>query len=55
MSDETGDLYVTLRPNNFVIHPAMGKELTVNGTVVFKNNDVSLVGKSVVVEGKTYS
>ena len=54
MSDKTGDLYVNLKPNDFVIPPAMGKEVTVNGTILIKDNDVALIGTSVLLEGKTF-
>ena len=54
LSDGNGDLYVTLKPNNFVIPPAMGKEVTVQGILAIQGNDVSLIGSSVVLDGKTY-
>ena len=54
MSDNSGDLYVNLKPNNFVIPPAMGKKVTVTGNLITKDNDVSLIGTSVDVEGKQY-
>jgi uncharacterized protein YdeI (BOF family) len=54
MSDDNGDLYVNLKPNNFVIPPAMGKKVTVIGNVVIKDNDLALVGSSVSLDGKTY-
>lgn len=55
MSDTTGEMYVTLSPNNFVIPPAMGKEVTVNGTLAIEGTDVALVGSQVLLDGKTYS
>ncbi|MDD1729333.1 MAG: hypothetical protein LUQ50_09720 [Methanospirillum sp.] len=54
ISDESGDLYVNLKPNNFVIPPAMGKEVTVTGVLKVKDNDASLIGSSVLLGGKTY-
>jgi uncharacterized protein YdeI (BOF family) len=54
MSDKTGDMYVTLKPNDFVIPPALGKEVSVNGTISIKDNDVALIGSSVLLDGKTY-
>jgi uncharacterized protein YdeI (BOF family) len=54
MSDDSGDLYVNLKPNNFVIPPAMGKKVTVTGKVITKDNDVALVGSSVDVQGTHY-
>lgn len=54
MSDDSGDLYVNLKPNNFVIPPAMGKKVTVVGNVVVKDNDMALIGSSVNLDGKTY-
>jgi uncharacterized protein YdeI (BOF family) len=54
MSDDTGDLYVNLKPNNFVIPPSMGKNVVVNGTILEKNGDVAYIGSSVFVEGKLY-
>ncbi|WP_394698558.1 hypothetical protein [uncultured Methanospirillum sp.] len=55
MSDESGDLYVTLKPNNFVIPPSIGKKVTVTGNILIKDNDVTLVGSSVDVEGSHFS
>ncbi len=55
MSDESGDLYVDLKPNNFVIPPSMGKKVAVTGKVVVKDNDIALIGSSVDVEGTHYS
>jgi len=54
MSDDNGDLYVNLKPNDFVIPPAMGKKVTVVGTVVVKDNDMALIGSSVNLGGKNY-
>ena len=54
MSDDSGDLYVNLKPNNFVIPPSMGKKVTVVGDVVVKDNDMTLIGSSVNLDGKTY-
>ncbi|HWQ67166.1 MAG TPA: hypothetical protein VN372_09880 [Methanospirillum sp.] len=54
MSDDTGDLYVNIRPNNFVIPPATGKEVTTQGNITVKDNDVALIGSSVLLDGKTY-
>jgi len=54
MSDSNGDLYVNLKPNNFVIPPAMGKKVTVVGKVVVKDNDMALIGSSVNLDGKNY-
>jgi hypothetical protein len=54
ISDETGDLYVNLNPNNFVIPPSMGRAVVVNGTILEKNGDVAFIGSSVSVEGKFY-
>lgn len=54
ISDESGDLYVDLKPNNFVIPPAMGKKVTVVGSLITKDNDVTLIGSTVDVEGKQY-
>ena len=55
LSDDTGNLYVDLKPNNFVIPPSMGKNVVVNGTILEKNGDVAYIGSSVSVEGKPYS
>ena len=54
LTDDTGDLYINLKPNNFVIPPAMGKKVIVNGSAIIKDNDVALIGSSVDLEGKTY-
>ena len=54
LSDESGDLYVNLKPNNFVIPPAMGKTVVVNGTALLKDGDIILLAKGVTLEGKTY-
>jgi uncharacterized protein YdeI (BOF family) len=54
LSDKSGDLYVNLKPNNFVIPPAMRKEVTITGNITLKDNDVSLIGSSVLLEGKKY-
>lgn len=54
LSDNTGDLYVNLKPNNFVIPPAMGKKVEVNGTILVKSGDVAFIGSSVDLEGKHY-
>lgn len=54
MSDDSGDLYVTLKPNNFVIPPAMGRDTTVIGKLVVKDNDASLIGSSMLLDGITF-
>lgn len=54
LSDDTGDLYVNLKPNNFVIPPSMGKEVVVNGTILESSGDVAFIGSSVAVDGKIY-
>lgn len=54
LSDDNGDLYVNLKPNDFVIPPAMGKKVTVVGNVVVKDNDMALIGSSVNLDGKNY-
>lgn len=54
ISDDTGDLYVNLKPNNFVIPPSMGKNVEVNGTIIEQNGDVAYIGSSVSVEGIYY-
>ncbi len=51
MSDDSGDLYVTLKPNNFVIPLSLGKKVIVTGNILIKDHDVTLVGSSVDVEG----
>jgi len=53
ISDDTGDLYVTLRANNFVIPPAMGKKATVTGQVSQKG-DVYVTGSQVIIGDTTY-
>ncbi|ABD41899.1 hypothetical protein Mhun_2194 [Methanospirillum hungatei JF-1] len=53
ISDDTGDLYVTLRANNFVIPPAMGKKATVIGQVSMKG-DVYVTGSQVIIGDTTY-
>ena len=54
LSGESGDLYVNLKPNNFVIPPEMGKDATVTGILMIKDSDASLIGSVVQVDGKTY-
>ncbi len=54
ISDDTGDLYVTLRANNFVIPPAMGKKATVTG-LVSEKGDVYVTGSQVTIGDTTYS
>ncbi|QXO93977.1 hypothetical protein KSK55_11610 [Methanospirillum purgamenti] len=53
ISDDTGDLYVTLRANNFVIPPAMGKKATVTGQVSEKG-DIFVTGSQVTIGDTTY-
>lgn len=53
ISDDTGDLYVTLRANNFVIPPAMGKKATVTGQVSQKG-DIYVTGSRVIIGDTTY-
>lgn len=53
LSDDTGDLYVTLRANNFVIPPAIGKKATVTG-LVEKKDDLFVTGSKVTVGDTTY-
>jgi hypothetical protein len=55
LTDPTGDIYVDLKPHNFVIPPAMGKSVLVNGSILTKNNDLTFVGNSVNLDGKSYS
>lgn len=54
LSDESGDLYVNLKPNNFVIPPGMGRDVSVVGNITIKDNDITLIGRSVMLSGKTY-
>ena len=54
ISDESGDLYVNLKPNNFVIPPSMGKQVLVNGTILEKNGDIEYIGRNVLIDGKPY-
>ena len=54
LSDDTGDLYVNLKPNDFVIPPSMGKEVVVNGTILDSSGDVAFIGSSVAIDGKKY-
>lgn len=54
ISDESGDLFVDLKPKDFVIPPSMGKEVTVTGIIKVKGSDVSWIGDSVTINGKTY-
>lgn len=54
MSDDTGDLYVDLKPNNFVIPPSMGKDVVVNGTILEKNGDIEYIGSNVLIDEKSY-
>lgn len=53
LSDDTGDLYVTLLANNFVIPPAIGKKATVTG-LVEKKDDLFVTGSKVTVGDTTY-
>lgn len=53
LSDDSGDMYVTLRANDFVIPPSMEKKATVNGLVT-KKDDVFVTGSQVTVGDKTY-
>lgn len=53
LSDDSGDMYVTLRPNNFIIPPYMGKKATVTGLLQVKD-DVYVVGSKVIVGDTTY-
>ena len=53
LSDDSGEMYVTLRANNFVIPPSMGKKATVTG-LVEKKDDVLVTGSRVAVGDKTY-
>jgi len=53
ISDETGELYITLRANNFVIPPAMGKKATITGQVSEKGN-VYITGSKVTIGDTTY-
>ncbi|MGV8111188.1 hypothetical protein [Methanospirillum sp.] len=53
ISDDTGDLYVTLRANNFVIPPAMGKKATVTG-LVSEKGDIYVTGIQVTIGDTTY-
>ena len=53
ISDDTGDLYVTLRANNFVIPPAMGKKATVTG-LVSEKGDIYVTGSQVTIGDTTY-
>jgi len=54
ISDDTGDLYVTLRANNFVIPPAMGKKATVTG-LVSEKGDIYVTGIQVTIGDTTYT
>jgi len=54
IADDTGDMYVTTRANNFVIPQSMGKFATVTGTV-FKKHDAYILGSSVVIGDTEYS
>ena len=54
IADDTGDMYVTTRANNFVIPQSMGKFATVTGTV-FKKYDAYVLGSSVVIGDTEYS
>lgn len=54
LSDTTGDIYVTLKPNNFVIPPSMGKQVVVEGYTQEKNGDIIIIAHRVLVEGKAY-
>ena len=54
LSDDTGDLYVNLKPENFVIPPSMGKNALVNGTILEKNGDIEYIGSVVLIDGKSY-
>ncbi|KAF5084437.1 hypothetical protein DSECCO2_77980 [anaerobic digester metagenome] len=53
ISDDTGELYITLRANNFVIPPAMGKKATVTGQVSEKGN-VYVTGSAVIIGDTAY-
>ncbi len=53
IGDDTGEIYVNIRPNNFTIPPAMGKEATVTGKVQ-KKDDTYLVGSQVVIGDTVY-
>lgn len=54
IADDTGDMYVTTRANNFVIPQSMGKVATVTGTVL-KKHDAYVLGSSVVIGDTEYS
>lgn len=53
MSDETGDLYVTLRANDFVIPPSMGEIVTVTG-LVENEDDIFITGSQVTIGDTIY-
>lgn len=53
LSDDTGELYVTLRPNNFTIPPSVGKKATVKG-VVEKKDEVFVTGSLVNIGDTSY-
>jgi hypothetical protein len=53
VSDETGDLYVTLRANDFVIPPSMGETVTVTG-LVENEDDIFITGNQVIIGDTIY-
>lgn len=54
ISDKTGDLYVSLRPNNFVIPPSMGRQATIQGVLALDGTDITFIGSSVQIGGMTF-
>jgi hypothetical protein len=55
VDDGSGTIYVDLLPNNFAIPPIVGSKVTVEGNVLVKGTDVSILGTSVMTDLKVYS
>lgn len=53
LSDDSGEIYVTIRANNFVIPQSIGKKAAVTG-LVGKKEDVFVTGSRVIIGDTTY-
>lgn len=54
LDDGTGRIYVQLKDNNFVIPQSQGESARVVGIVLLSSGDVTVIGKKVEINGKTY-
>ncbi|MFB3766524.1 MAG: hypothetical protein ACE14P_14930 [Methanotrichaceae archaeon] len=52
--DGTAQIYVDIKPNNFVIPQKRGDNVKVYGEVTKKNGDPQLIGKIVEIDGEIY-